>query len=118
MIVVTEVDWTTLVSSVVSVVVKVTVVMMQQAPEVEVIVRVVVSVVQHVPEVVRTVDVTFFVVVTVIVWVVFFAAELKVTPEFCEFAETDIEIALMTRIAQRSVRGKTWPFWESKEINL
>ncbi len=113
--VVTEVEWTTLVCKVVSVVEKVTVVIMQHAPEVVVRVRVVVSVVQHIPEVVRTVDVTRLVVVTVTVCVDVFAAEAPVTPGFWEFADADIDIALITRIAQRSVSGKTWPFLEFKK---
>jgi hypothetical protein len=96
----TVVDFTTvvLVSTLVSVVLKVTVVIIQHAPEVVVLV-------------VRTVDVTLFVVVTVTVVVFFVVAfgPADVAPGFCDEAETDIEIALMIKMENSSMRGRMWP---------
>lgn len=106
------VDWTTLVLSwiEVTVVEKVTVVIMQHAPEVDVVVTVVVSVLQH--EVFRTVDVTRLTIVIVRVIVVVFstAGPAPVLPGSCDEAEADNDIALMTRTTQSNVRGRIWRF--------
>lgn len=58
------------------------------------------------------VDVTRFVMVTVRVTVVVFFAEAPAVVRlgFCDEADADIDIALITRIAHSNVRGKTWPF--------
>jgi hypothetical protein len=92
---------------------KVTVVIIQQAPDVlvTVFVRVVVSVVQQIPEVVRTVEVTRRVFVIVTVTDVLFAALLVPRLGFREDAEADIEIALMMTIEQTSASGSTGFPW-------